>query len=213
MIGGIPFEKSLLGKAYAGAHLRIQRAFVIAVLVGAAGSLSVAAASLVGNGQQSPGATQTEPINEPRNAPGKPSGLPVSKGAAAIEQHSAKCSLTLTVSADALFGIDRWTLNPDAGQTLDVLGPMIANAGKHPVHIEAFTDSTTADDYAHMLTEKRAITVRGWLVNHGFLPEATTIDGLGKHNPLVSNPKPDGADDPLGRQRNRRMEVVIDTCK
>jgi outer membrane protein OmpA-like peptidoglycan-associated protein len=213
MIGGIPFEKSLRRKGYVGVHLRIQGAFVIAVLVAVAGSLSIATAAPVGNGQQSSGATQTEPINEPRNAPGKPSGPPVSKGEAAIERHKTKCSLTLTVSADALFGIDRWTLNPDAGQTLEVLGPMIANAGKHPLRIEAFTDSTTADDYAHMLTQKRAITVRGWLINHAFVPEGTPIEGMGKQNPVTPNNKPDGADDPLGRQKNRRIEVVIDTCK
>ncbi len=100
------------------------------------------------------------------------------KGTQAIKQTDAKCSETLSVSADALFQPKRWTLNPDAGQTLDALGPMIAKAGKHPVRIESFTDFAGSDSYNQMLSEKRAITVRGWLVNHGFVPEGTPDRGI-----------------------------------
>ena len=32
-------------------------------------------------------------------------------------------------------------------------------------------------------------------------------------HPIAPNAKPDGADDPAGRQRNRRVEVVLDSCK
>ena len=63
-----------------------------------------------------------------------------------------------------------------------------------------------------MLSEKRAITVRGWLVNHGYVPEGTPIEGLGQRNPVAPNTRPDGSDDPEGRQKNRRIEIVIDTC-
>ena len=30
---------------------------------------------------------------------------------------------------------------------------------------------------------------------------------------LAPNAKPDGSDDPAGRQKNRRVEVVLDLCK
>ena len=162
--------------------------------------------------QSSQNTVQTAPINEPRAAQPKPSGPPIVKGAGAIQQVDAKCSTTLTVADDALFQPRRWTLNPDAGQTLNALGPMIAKAGKHPVRIESFTDSAGSDSYSQMLSEKRAITVRGWLVNHGYVPEGTPIEGLGRRNPVAPNSKPDGSDDPEGRQKNRRIEIVIDTC-
>jgi len=37
--------------------------------------------------------------------------------------------------------------------------------------------------------------------------------GFGKTRPAAPNTDPDGADNPAGRQKNRRVEVVIDTCK
>ncbi len=162
--------------------------------------------------QPSQETVQTAPINEPRAAQPKPSGPPIVKGAGAVQQVDAKCSTTLTVADDALFQTRRWTLNPDAAQTLNALGPMIAKAGKHPVRIESFADSAGSDSYSQMLSEKRAITVRGWLVNHGYVPEGTPIEGLGRRNPVAPNTKPDGSDDPEGRQKNRRIEIVIDTC-
>ena len=40
----------------------------------------------------------------------------------------------------------------------------------------------------------------------------TGIKGMGKRQPIAANSKPDGSDDPEGRQKNRRVEVDIDTC-
>lgn len=47
----------------------------------------------------------------------------------------------------------------------------------------------------------------------GALPAATPIQGWGKRRPVAPNAKPDGSDDPAGRQKNRRVEVVLDLCK
>jgi outer membrane protein OmpA-like peptidoglycan-associated protein len=62
---------------------------------------------------------------------------------------------------------------------------------------------------------KRAETVRGWLDAHGFLAGLPKVDvkGYGKTRPVAPNKKPDGSDDPAGRQKNRRVEVVADTCR
>jgi outer membrane protein OmpA-like peptidoglycan-associated protein len=38
------------------------------------------------------------------------------------------------------------------------------------------------------------------------------VRGFGKSHPVVPNQNPDGTDDPDGRQQNRRVEVVINTC-
>ncbi len=141
------------------------------------------------------------------------SDVPIPKGAAAIEQVNAKCSTTLIVAADALFKRHRWTLNFDAGETMDVLGKLVAKAGKHPARIESFTDSLGPESDNQSVTEKRAITVRGWLVNHGLVPQSTLAEGFGSRNPVAPNDRPDGSDNPTGRQKNRRIEIVIDTCK
>jgi outer membrane protein OmpA-like peptidoglycan-associated protein len=36
-----------------------------------------------------------------------------------------------------------------------------------------------------------------------------TIVGFGAQNPVAPNRKPDGSDDPEGRQRNRRVTFII----
>ncbi|MBV9631876.1 MAG: hypothetical protein JO230_27530, partial [Xanthobacteraceae bacterium] len=38
------------------------------------------------------------------------------------------------------------------------------------------------------------------------------IRGFGKSRPIAPNAHADGSDDPDGRQKNRRVEVVINTC-
>ena len=118
---------------------------------------------------------QTGPIIEPRGAAHEPAGPPAAKGAAAITKQQEKCSTRLIVNADALFAPHRWTLNHDASETLDVLGPMIVKGGKHPARILAETDSAELDSENRDVGQRRALTVRTWLVNHRFIAEGTRL--------------------------------------
>ncbi len=89
---------------------------------------------------------------------------------------------------------------------MDVLGPMITEAGKHPIRIETFAGATDSDSDGQMLADKRAITVRGWLINHGYVPEGTPLAPEGTPS-LLS---------PGGKQTKRSSDsvrIVIDTCK
>jgi outer membrane protein OmpA-like peptidoglycan-associated protein len=45
------------------------------------------------------------------------------------------------------------------------------------------------------------------------VPAATPIKGFGKTRPVAPNTTADGKDDPVGRQKNRRVEVVFNICK
>jgi len=69
------------------------------------------------------------------------------------------------------------------------------------------------DSYNARLSEARATTVRDWMAGQGLIPAGTPIKGFGKSKPAVPNTTADGQDDPDGRQKNRRVEVVFDTCK
>jgi outer membrane protein OmpA-like peptidoglycan-associated protein len=51
------------------------------------------------------------------------------------------------------------------------------------------------------------------MATHELLPASTPIKGYGKTMPSAPNTTADGRDDPVGRQKNRRVEVVFDTCK
>jgi outer membrane protein OmpA-like peptidoglycan-associated protein len=152
-------------------------------------------------------------IQKPRDTWQQPGEIQVPKGIQAIRTEEAKCTRRFSVGADALFEFDKATLTPDAEETLNALVPLLAKAGKHPATIEGHTDAKGSDAYNQTLSEKRARTVKDWLVVHGALPDSTPIQGWGKRKPIASNTKPDGSDDPVGRQKNRRVEVVMDLCK
>ena len=123
------------------------------------------------------------------------------------------CTEKLTLGADALFAFGEATLTPTAQKTLALLGPTISKAGKHPVQIYGYTDSIGSEAYNQALSEQRAKSVRNWLAAHGYVKASTPIKGFGKQHPVAPNTNPDGSDNPQGRAKNRRVEVLIDTCK
>jgi outer membrane protein OmpA-like peptidoglycan-associated protein len=128
-----------------------------------------------------------------------------------IQRVEERCRRRLVVAADALFGFDQATLSPRAEATLAALGPQLAGAeGK--VTVEGHTDAKGSDEYNRTLSESRARAVRDWLAARGHLPAGAAIAGYGESKPIAPNARADGSDDPDGRQKNRRVEVVVETC-
>jgi outer membrane protein OmpA-like peptidoglycan-associated protein len=97
-------------------------------------------------------------------------------------------------------------------ETLVLLEPEIAAGGKHRVIVEGHTDGVGTDAYNMRLSEQRARAVRDWLVQRGVVPADTEIKGFGKTRPVASNQTINGRDNPEGRQKNRRVEIAINTC-
>ena len=152
-------------------------------------------------------------IQQPKGTWQQSGEIQVPKGIQAIRTEDAKCTRRFVVGADALFEFDKATLTPDAEETLKALVPLLAKAGKHPASIEGHTDAKGADDYNQTLSEKRARTVKDWLAAKGAVAASTPIQGWGERKPVAPNAKPDGSDEPQGRQQNRRVEVILDLCK
>jgi outer membrane protein OmpA-like peptidoglycan-associated protein len=154
-------------------------------------------------------------IQKPRDTWQTPGEIQVPKGLQAIRTEETKCTKRFSVGADALFEFDKASLTPDAEETLNALVPLLSKDGRQapPAMIEGHTDGKGSDAYNQTLSEKRAQTVKDWLVAKDVLPATTPIQGWGKRRPVAPNAKPDGSDDPAGRQRNRRVEVVLDLCK
>jgi OOP family OmpA-OmpF porin len=92
------------------------------------------------------------------------------------------------------------------------VGAEIRKAGKHPVTIEGHTDSIGGADCNMTLSENRARAVRDWLAAHGYVPADSAIKGYGKTRPIAPNTTADGKRDPVRRQKNRPVEIVIGTC-
>jgi outer membrane protein OmpA-like peptidoglycan-associated protein len=115
----------------------------------------------------------------------------------------------IELAADVLFDFDKATLLPKAEATLTKAAQFIRERAAGAVRIEGHTDAKGDDAYNQRLSERRADSVRQWLVRqrHGGLQFSSK--GFGETRPVAPNAKPDGADDPDGRQKNRRVEIVI----
>jgi outer membrane protein OmpA-like peptidoglycan-associated protein len=71
------------------------------------------------------------------------------------------------------------------------------------LEVEGHTDNVGSDEFNARLSEKRADTVRAYLVSQGVSPDTVIARGFGKTQPVASN------DTASGRQQNRRVEVVV----
>jgi outer membrane protein OmpA-like peptidoglycan-associated protein len=106
--------------------------------------------------------------------------------------------------ADVLFDFDRAEVRPDAAQALARLATVIRAYPGGRVQIEGHTDDKGNDAYNQRLSERRAVAVKSWLTER----EAIPADQLATRGAGESRPAADNATD-AGRQKNRRVEVVI----
>jgi outer membrane protein OmpA-like peptidoglycan-associated protein len=152
-------------------------------------------------------------IQEPKGTWQQPGEIKVPKGIEAVRSvATTRCEQRLSVVGDALFDFNKSSLRAEAEETLAAAGPEIAKLGGKPSRIEGHTDAIGSDAYNQKLSEARAATVREWLATRGLVPASTPAKGFGKTKPVAPNTTSDGRDDPEGRQKNRRVEVVFDTC-
>ncbi len=102
-----------------------------------------------------------------------------------------------------------------AGQdVLDRVAEVAKECSRFKIEIGGHTDTGGAFDLNQRLSERRANTVRDFLISKGVAPEQVTAKGYGESQPLV-NDFPDGNGDVLGqpdnplREQNRRIEFKI----
>ena len=78
------------------------------------------------------------------------------------------------------------------------------------VLIEGYTDSKGSHSYNLKLSDRRAVSVKDWLVKKGGVGnKKITTKGLGEAGPVAPNENPDRSDNPEGRQKNRRVEITV----
>jgi outer membrane protein OmpA-like peptidoglycan-associated protein len=118
--------------------------------------------------------------------------------------------IRIELAADVLFDFDKADLRPAAQKTLHQAAGIIQEKAKGAVRIEGHTDSKGKDAYNQRLSERRAASVKTWfMVKEGLDKVQFSTQGFGAKKPVASNTKPDGSDDPEGRQKNRRVEIII----
>lgn len=75
--------------------------------------------------------------------------------------------------------------------------------------IGGHTDAGGSDGANQRASQKRAETVREWLVENGVSDDRISIIAFGEQNPAQPNALPDGSPNEAGRAANRRVEVLV----
>ena len=119
-----------------------------------------------------------------------------------LETRDSDRGLVITM-ADVLFDTGKYELRQPTREALARLsGIVLAHPGLK-LEVEGHTDSTGSDDLNQTLSEQRADTVRGYLVQQGLAADSITAKGFGKTSPVADNTTA------AGRQKNRRVELVV----
>jgi outer membrane protein OmpA-like peptidoglycan-associated protein len=111
---------------------------------------------------------------------------------------------------DVLFEFARADLTPDAERKVrDIADVLDGRARSRRVSVEGHTDSIGSESYNERLSVARAESVAEALVEDGVTRRRLTSRGFGERQPVAPN-EIDGRDNPRGRAKNRRVEVVIE---
>ncbi|MGF1612863.1 MAG: OmpA family protein [Gammaproteobacteria bacterium] len=116
----------------------------------------------------------------------------------------------ITLDGAILFDFDESDLRADAQGILQRLFELLTSRySGAPVEVQGHTDSIGTAQYNQALSERRAESVMRWFVEQGLPQERLRAAGFGATVPVAPNLHPDGSDNREGRQKNRRVEVIV----
>lgn len=97
------------------------------------------------------------------------------------------------------FELDKDVLKKDekTHETLAGIRDFLVDNPKTEVRIEGHTDTRASDDYNVQLSQRRAVRVMAWLVDHGVGEDRLTSEGKGEHSPNYRQ----SADDKAGVEK------------
>ncbi len=120
-----------------------------------------------------------------------------------LEAEATERGLVLTLG-DVLFATGSAELQGGTNQNLEKLVNFLKQYPDRQVLIEGHTDNVGSATFNQTLSRQRAESVRRFLVNRGIESSRLSVSGYGFERPVASN------DTAMGRQQNRRVEVVIE---
>ncbi|MFZ0389848.1 MAG: OmpA family protein [Calditrichia bacterium] len=100
------------------------------------------------------------------------------------------------------FELNSAKITPESDQVLDEVVRTLKEFTDVNVEIVGHTDSQGPEDYNMQLSQKRADSVKDFLVQNGIAANRITTRGMGESKPIASN------ETKAGRQKNRRIEFI-----
>jgi outer membrane protein OmpA-like peptidoglycan-associated protein len=110
--------------------------------------------------------------------------------------------MVITLSGGVLFRSNDAQLLPAAQTKLDDVAVALLTNGR-PVSIEGYTDSKGSQSRNIDLSQRRAESVRTYLISRGLPSDRVVAKGMGPDRPIADNTSSEG------RANNRRVEIVV----
>lgn len=112
--------------------------------------------------------------------------------------------MVITLSGSVLFATNKSELLPAAQTKLQEVSKALTQQDKDSkIIVEGHTDSQGADDTNMTLSQRRAESVKNYLVSQGMAADRITAQGVGEGRPIADNASPEG------RANNRRVEIIV----
>lgn len=108
---------------------------------------------------------------------------------------------------DVLFDFGSARLGSEANATVRDIAEAISTVPDRTISVEGHTDSVGTYEYNQKLSESRARSVAQALSGKGVSRQKIHTRGMGESDPIASNSTD------VGRQRNRRVEVIIENSR
>jgi OOP family OmpA-OmpF porin len=109
--------------------------------------------------------------------------------------------VAVTIQAEALFDFDKSILKPDGKKSIDEAIAKMKKVDVEMVIATGHTDSIGTDAYNQKLSERRATTVKEYMVSQGIPAAKITTLGKGETQPVATNKTAEG------RAKNRRVDI------
>lgn len=105
--------------------------------------------------------------------------------------------------SDVLFDVDSALLSSSSRATLDEVSNVIIEYPKTAIVIQGHTDSSGTEEYNQGLSERRAKSVKNYLIQRGIDLSRMASVGYGESQPIAVN------DTSYGRGLNRRVDMLL----
>jgi OOP family OmpA-OmpF porin len=128
-------------------------------------------------------------------------GVPVAQ--AAKPAAPTPVASKVVFNADTFFDFDKSTLKPEGRKILDQVADQTRSINLETIIAVGHTDSIGTEAYNQKLSERRAASVKSYLVSKGVPADRIYTEGKGESQPIASNKTAEG------RAKNRRVEIEI----
>jgi OOP family OmpA-OmpF porin len=109
----------------------------------------------------------------------------------------------ITLQADTLYDFDKATLKPEGKATLDKVAADLNKIRLEVIIAVGNTDGVGSDAYNQALGQRRAQSVKAYLISKGVDGGRIYTESKGKSNPVATNATAEG------RAKNRRTDIEV----